>query len=208
VLPGTYNVSLIVDGKTVDTKPLRVVADAEVALTAIERRQMFDMAMEMHELQRRGTEVSNALRPLNTRMAELAKEIASRDDVPADVKASFEAFNKDLAAFAPKFAPQAFGRGGGAGPGGAAPAAAQAGGAPGAAAATPPVNLLTRIGQAKTGLMATMPVTEQTTRAYTEAKTQVPKAIIDANALFARAAALSTSLTPYKLTLTAPAAVK
>jgi hypothetical protein len=56
--------------------------------------------------------------------------------------------------------------------------------------------------------MATMPVTEQTTRAYTEAKTQVPKAIIDANALFARAAALSTSLTPYKLTLTAPAAVK
>jgi hypothetical protein len=174
---------------------------------------MFDMAMEMHELQRRGTEVSTALRPLNTRMAELAKEIASRDDVPADVKASFDAFNKDLAAFAPKFAPQAFGRGGGAGPGGAgpagaAPAAAQTGGAPGGAAATPPVNLLTRIGQAKNGLMATMPVTEQTTRAYTESKTQVPKAIVDANALFARAAALSTSLAQYKLTLPAPAAVK
>ena len=97
VLPGTYNVSLIVDGKTVDTKPLRVVADAEVALTPVERQRMFDMAMEMHELQKRATEVSTALRPLNSRMAELAKEIAGRSDVPADVKATFEAFNKDLA---------------------------------------------------------------------------------------------------------------
>jgi hypothetical protein len=150
---------------------------------------------------------------MNARMAELVKEIASRSDVPADVKATFEAFNKDLAVFAPKFAPPAGGRGGGAG---AAPAAALAGGIPGAAAAaqagraaaTPPVNLLTRIGQAKNGLMATMPVTEQTTRAYAESKTEVPKGIAEANALFARAAALSTTLAQYKLTLTAPATVK
>jgi len=105
VLPGVYNVSLIVDGKTIETKPLRVMADPEVALTEIERKRMYDMAMEMHELQKRATEVQNALRPLNTRMTELAKEIAGRNDLPADVKATFEAFNKDLAAFAPKFAP-------------------------------------------------------------------------------------------------------
>jgi hypothetical protein len=178
-----------------------VVADAEVALTPIERQRMFDMAMEMHELQRRATEVSNALRPLNSRMAELTKEIAGRGDVPADVKATFEGFNKDLAAFAPKFAPAAFGRGGGAGPA-AAPVQ------PGQPAAPVVVNLLTRIGQAKNGLMATMPVSEQTTKAYTEAKTQVPKGIADANALFARAAALSTALAPYKLTLAAPTPVK
>jgi hypothetical protein len=216
VLPGTYNVSLIVDGKTIETRPLRVTADAEVALSEIERKRMFDMAMEMHDLQKRATEVQTALRPLNTRMAELAKEIAGRDDVPADVKATFEAFNKDLAAFAPKFAPAAFGRGGGAGPAAAAaPAAAPAAAQPGQAAAAPgppvtapTVNLLTRIGQAKSGLMATMPVSEQTTKAYTEARAQVPKAIVDANALFARAAALSTALAPYKLTLTAPAPVK
>ena len=56
--------------------------------------------------------------------------------------------------------------------------------------------------------MATMPVTEQTTKAYTEARTQVPKAILEANALFTRAAALSTALAPYKLTLTAPQPLK
>jgi hypothetical protein len=211
VLPGTYTVSLIVDGKTVETKPLRVTADAEVALTPVERQRMFAMAMEMHELQKRATEVQTALRPLNSRMAELAKEIAGRNDLPADVKAAFEAFNKDLAAFAPKFAPAAFGRGGGAGPA-AVPAAAPAAAQPGQPAAAPPVpptvNLLTRIGQAKSGLMATMPVSEQTTKAYAEAKAQVPKAIVDANALFARAAALSTALAPHKLTLTAPQPVK
>jgi hypothetical protein len=129
--------------------------------------------------------------------------------VMADVKATFEAFNKDLAAFAPKFAPAAFGRGGGAGPAAAAPAAAAQPGQPAGAPATPPVvSLLTRIGQAKNGLMATMPVSEQTTKAYSEAKAQVPKAIADANALFARAAALGTALAPYKLTLTAPPQVK
>jgi len=211
VLPGVYNISLVVDGKTVETKPLKVAADPEVALTPVERQRMFDMAMEMHDLQKRATDVQNALRPLNTRMTELAKEIAGRNDIPADVKATFEAFNKDLAAFAPKFAPAAFGRGGGAGPAAAAaPATTTAAAQPGqpAAAPAPPVaapaiNLLTRIGQAKNGLMATMPVSEQTTKAYTEAKAQVPKAILDANALFARAAALSTALAPHKLTLTA-----
>ena len=138
VLPGIYNVSLIVDGKTIETKPLRVAADAEVALSEVERKRMFDIAMEMHDLQRRATEVQTALRPLSTRMAELAKEIAGRNDVSADVKATFEAFNKDLVAFAPKFAPAAFGRGGGAGPAAAAaPAAAPAAAQQGQAAAAP-----------------------------------------------------------------------
>ena len=50
-------VALVVDGKTVDTKPLKVAADPEVGLTAIERKKMYDMAMEMHELQRVATQV-------------------------------------------------------------------------------------------------------------------------------------------------------
>ena len=49
VLAGVYTVSLVVDGKTIETKPLRVDDDPEVVLTAVERKQMFDMAMEMHD---------------------------------------------------------------------------------------------------------------------------------------------------------------
>ncbi len=90
VLAGTYNVSLLVDGKTLETKPLKVMADPEVVLTEAERKKLFDMAMEMHELQRRATEVAAGIGPLNTRLAELSKEAASKSDLPADLKASVD----------------------------------------------------------------------------------------------------------------------
>ena len=56
--------------------------------------------------------------------------------------------------------------------------------------------------------MGGMSPTEATMRAYTDAKAQLPKAIADANALFARAATLSSALAKYNLTLTAPTPVK
>jgi hypothetical protein len=56
--------------------------------------------------------------------------------------------------------------------------------------------------------MGGMPPSEITMRAYTDAKTQLPKAIADANSLFVRAATLSSALTKHSLTLTAPVSVK
>ncbi len=194
VLGGTYNVSLVVDGKTVDTKPLRVAPDPEVALTEVERKKMFDMAMEMHELQRRGTEVGTGMGALNTRLGELAKEAGSKSDLPADLKTSLETLQKDVAALAPKLTVPA---GGGRGFGG--------GGGRGGGAGD---SLVARVGQAKTGLMGSLWPTEATMRAYTESKAQLPKAIADANSLFARAATLGSALTKYSLTLTAPTPVK
>jgi hypothetical protein len=201
VLAGTYNVSLIVDGKTVETKPLKVITDPQVALSDVERKRMFDMAMEMHQYQRIATEFSNAIRPLQTRVTELVKETADKKDLPSDVKASFDAFNKELTALAPRFAAAAGGRGGFGG-GGGAPAAPTA---PGAAPAPPPVvSLLTRITVAKNGLMGGMPATGASTTAYAAAKAEGPKTFADANALFAKAAALSATLAKHNLKLEAP----
>jgi hypothetical protein len=171
----------------VDTKPLRVEADREVALTAAERKKLFDMAMELHDLQRRAAQMSTALQPFNTRMAELSKEIDGRPDVPPDVKASFQALNKDLAAVAPKFSSAGGGRGGAGGPGGS----------------TGP-SLLGRISQAKNGVMGGFWPTAQTLETYAEVKTATPKAIAEANALFARAGTLSATLATHRLTLSAP----
>jgi hypothetical protein len=191
VLGGTYQVSLVVDGKTVDTKPLRVMNDPEVVLTDAERKKMFDMAMEMHELQRRAMEVAAGMGPLNSRLGELAKDSAS---LPADVKTSVDTLQKDVAALAPKMTlPLGGGRFGGGGGGG------------GGAAAE---SLVARVAQAKTGLMASMWPTEATMKAYGDSKAQLPKAIADANALFVRAATLSTVLTKHNVNLTAPTPVK
>ena len=194
VLPGVYGVSLVIDGKTIETKPLRVNADPEVALTELERKKMYDMAMEMHELQKRGTEIATTVQALQREATAIAAALGSRTDIPADVKASFEAFNKDLTALAPKFIVAGGGRGGGGG-----------GGRGGAPTGDQP---MTRAAQAKNGLMATMPVTEGTTKAYADAKAQMPRAVTEASALFAKAATLSPTLAKYNLTLTPPPPIK
>jgi photosystem II stability/assembly factor-like uncharacterized protein len=198
VLAGTYQISLVVDGKAVDTKPLRVMSDPEVVLTEAERKKLFDMAMEMHELQRRSTEVANGMASLNTRLPELAKEAADKTDIPADLKTSIETLQKDVAALAPKLVIPAGGRGFGGGGGG--------GGGGGRGGATD--NLIARLALAKNGLMGGMWPTETTMKAYADSKAQMPKAIAEANSLFTRAATLGSALTKHSLALTAPTPVK
>jgi photosystem II stability/assembly factor-like uncharacterized protein len=186
VLPGTYTIALVIGGKTVDTKPLRVVADPEVALTQAERKKMYDMAMELHDLHRRAAPVANALSSIDRQLPELAKTIVSRADIPSDVKTSFEAFQKESAALVARLVPPAGGRGFGGGGRGA------------------DNSLLGRLTTAKNGLTAGMPATAQTLKGYDEARTGLPKAVADANALLAQAPALSATLAKYSLTLNIP----
>ncbi len=188
VLPGTYKVELIVDGKTADTKTLRVNDDPDVVLTSAERKRQYDMAMEMHALQARLTDAATAQVSLARQLSDIAKTLGDRNDVPADVKASFDAVKKDVDALTPKIAPPAGGRGGG-GRGNNE-------------------NLNVKIGQAKNALMGGMVVGELTTNAMSEAKAQAPKAIADLNAAIAKASTLKESLGKYSITLDVPQPVK
>jgi hypothetical protein len=149
---------------------------------------LFEMAMEVHDVQKRATEAAAGVASLNRQVTELAQTIADRSDIPADVKASFESVKTDTAAMAPKLALGGGGRGGGGGGGrgGADP------------------SITGKIAQAKNGLMAGMWPTSITMKAYADAKAETPKALADANALFAKAAALSASLAKFNVTLTAP----
>ena len=195
VLAGTYNVSLVVDGKTLDTRPLKVMSDPEVVLTEGERRKLFDMAMELHDLHRRATEAATGMGALNTRLPALAKEAGSKTDLPADLKTSIDALQKDVAALSPKLVIQGGGRGGfGGGGGGRGGGAAD--------------NLVARLALAKNAMMGGMWPTAASMKAYTDSKAELPKAIADANAMFARAQTLSSELAKHNLTLTVPPAVK
>ena len=83
----------------VDTKPLRVNDDPEVVLTAVERKQLFDMAMEMHALQRRATEAATGValaQPAGRRADD--RRSAAKTDVPADVKSVVRGAEEGLAA--------------------------------------------------------------------------------------------------------------
>jgi hypothetical protein len=185
VMAGTYTVSLVVDGRVVETRPLRVIGDPDVVLTSAERKKMFDMAMEMHDLQRRVTEIANVLTPVNQQLPEIAKTVASRGDIPADVKTSFDAFHKKMTATVQRLAAAAGGGG--------------RGGRGGGATAEP--NPLARIGIAKNGLMGGMPATAQTMQAYLDAKAQSPKALAEIHALAAKASAMSATLAKHNIRL-------
>jgi photosystem II stability/assembly factor-like uncharacterized protein len=191
VLPAVYNVSLIVDGKTIDTKPVRVMADPEVLLTEAQRRQMFDMAMDVHELQRGAADGSSAISSLTRQLTDLSGGMDSRTDIPADVKGSIDALQKELATFAAKLTPPAGGRGfGGGGRGGAND------------------NVAVRLAAAKNVLTGGMWPTEQSLRAFNDAKAELPRVVADLNAAIGRASTLSVALAKYNLTLTVPAPVK
>ncbi len=189
VLGGVYTISLIVDGKTIESKPLRVNEDPEVLLTAVERKRMYDQAMEIHALQPRLVEATTAHAALTRQLTDVTTAIGGRSDVPGDVKASVDALAKEVAALATKLAVPAGGRGGGGGRG-------------------QNESLTAKLGQAKNGLTAGMSPADPTVRAYTEVKAQTPRTIADLNAAIAKASTLSATLQKYSLTLTVPAAVK
>ena len=179
VLPGTYQVSLVVDGRTVETQPLKVIADPEVQLTEAERASLFARASELHDLQARASVVANRIAAINMRLPAVTSELAGRADIPAAVKADFEAFKKRFAAVAQKFARPAGGRGRGGGPSN---------------------NVLMNIGRAKNGLMGGMLPTATTLQAYENAKTETPSAIAEAEKVLSDAAALSQLLATHGIT--------
>jgi uncharacterized membrane protein YgcG len=189
VLGGSYNVALVVDGKSVESKPLRVVGDPEVVLTEAQRKQLFDMAMEMHDLQKRAGEAAAGVASLNRQIAQLTADVSSKTDIPADVKTAFDSLKTDTAALLTRLPPAAAGGGRGGGGGGGR------GNDP---------SLTGKIAQAKNGLMGGMWPTSITMKAVNDAKADAPKTLADANALFAKAASVSTSLAKYNLKLDAP----
>jgi photosystem II stability/assembly factor-like uncharacterized protein len=140
VAPGTYNVALVVDGKTIETKPIKVVLDPEAQMNDVQKKRYFDMLTDLHDMQRKGTEMQPALNAVYTQMTDVAAKVKASASMPAAVKTQFETFNKEFDTVRAKFGvPPAMGGGGGGrggGGGGAAPAAAAAGrgGAPGATA--------------------------------------------------------------------------
>ncbi|HKS04883.1 MAG TPA: hypothetical protein VJR92_01100, partial [Gemmatimonadaceae bacterium] len=202
VMPGTYNVALMVDGRAVETKPMRVVMDPEVRFTETSRQRYNTIVTDLHDMQRRGTPVANTLGALSIEVAQAARALAS-SSAPADVKAQFETFKRDFDAVAAKFGAEApdtappapAGRGGG-GRGGRG-----GGGAPADA------SVFGRVGALKNAIMNIweMP-SDALVRQYTDLKAALTPAITEGNAIIARARTLSTTLQRHNVTLRVPSA--
>jgi hypothetical protein len=194
VPPGSYTVALTAGTRTIDTKPLRIVMDPAARLTAAERSRWNAIAMELHDAQRRGNEVQQSLNTLHPQMTSIAGSLASNSAVPANVKAQFDALNRDYEAVRVKFgvpiATAPAGRGGG-------------GGGRGGGAADQ--NILARVAASKNTLIAIWePPSAAVTRQANTAQSQLTSAIAEANGVLARARTVSAALRPHNVTLNVP----
>ncbi len=233
VPPGTYNVALMVDGKTIETKPIKVALDQEVQLNDIQRKRYFDMLAELHEMQRKGAPVQQALNSLFTQMNDVTAKVKDAPSVPAATKTQFEAFTKEFDAVRAKFGVPMPTGGGGRGGGGGGPATPEGGrgGAAGGAAPTaanventggfnPPMQggfgaggrtqgLVNLAASLKGQIMAFYELpSDSITKQYTDLKVAFPKALLEANAVLAKGMAMSDTLKKYGITLNAPTPVK
>jgi photosystem II stability/assembly factor-like uncharacterized protein len=198
VMPGTYTVALMVGGKTIETKPMKVVLDPAIQMTDAQRKRYNDVLMDLHQMQGRGVQVTDALNPVYTQMTEIAGKLKDAK-VPATVQAQFDALTKDLDAVRPKFGvppPAGGGRGG-------------RGGGFGGRGAADPNDLVARAGQVKGEIMAfsEMP-SDALMKQYTDVKVALPKAIADANAFLVKAMTMSQTLKKYNITLNVPAPIR
>jgi hypothetical protein len=69
VLPGEYRVTLVVDGKDVATKTVRVSGDKDMPMTDAERKTWHDTALNLHDLQRMANTAAETVNTLATQLA-------------------------------------------------------------------------------------------------------------------------------------------
>lgn len=192
VLPGTYAVALVVDGKEVSRKPLTIVMDPEVKLTAEQRVAYNAKAMELHNAQNAGAVAAAPLAAMAAGVRAAAAKIDSTPTLPDSVKTQFAAFRKEYDAVRAKFgvgvvaAPGGFGGGGG---GGGAGAGVDA-------------NVLARVGTAKSNMLAVWETpSDALVKQAAAAKTALEAAVAEANAFVAKARAMSALLAANGVTM-------
>ena len=96
VMPGEYRVTLVVNGKDIATKPVRVVGDTAIKWTDADRKTWHDTALAFHRLQEQANEAADAVTQLATQYQTLETMLKTATNVPADAKTAIEAVGKDL----------------------------------------------------------------------------------------------------------------
>ena len=118
VMPGEYRVTLVVNGKDVATKPVRVVGDTAIKWTDADRKTWHDTALAFHRLQEQANEAADAVTQLATQYQTLETMLKTATNVPADAKTAIEAVGKDLTGLRTRLGVPAPGQTQGAGGGG------------------------------------------------------------------------------------------
>src|SRR6185436_9047983 len=86
VLPGEYRVTLVVDGKDVATKNIRVTGDKDVTMNDADRKTWHDTALGLHEMQRVANAAAEAVTTLATQLTAAEALLKSAANAPSSAK--------------------------------------------------------------------------------------------------------------------------
>ncbi|MGE0104513.1 MAG: WD40/YVTN/BNR-like repeat-containing protein [Blastocatellales bacterium] len=103
VLPGQYSVVLKADGKELASRSFQVRGDREIIIADVDRKAMFDAAMDLHRLHGRHNEASTSVTALNERLRALQQALKNSKDAPQDLSKKLEDFAKRFTPTAQKF---------------------------------------------------------------------------------------------------------
>jgi photosystem II stability/assembly factor-like uncharacterized protein len=164
VLPGEYRITLVVGGKDVATKPLRVSGDTAMPMSEGDRKFWHDSSVTLHQLQTTANEAANAVTTLETQLTTAESLLKTAGSAPGGGKQAIEEAGKRLAALRPQLG---VGQTGGGGFGGGQ---------------NP--NVRARIGQLKAQMMgSTSAPTAMQLRSATEAREDLAKVVQEVNDL-------------------------
>jgi hypothetical protein len=171
VLPGEYRVTLVVDGKEVGTKTLRVTGDKDMSMTDAERRTWHDTSLNLHEMQKVANAAFESVTTLGTQLTAVETLLKTAANAPAAAKTAISDANTKLTDLRRRLGvgqQQGGGGGGGGGFGGQQQ------------------NVRGQLGQVKGQLMgSTSMPTAQQVRIAGELRTDMEKVVADTNALIA-----------------------
>jgi hypothetical protein len=184
VLPGEYQVTLVVGGKDIATKPVRVVGDTLVQMTDADRKTWHDTALALHRLQEQANEAAEAVAQLGTQYQALEGLLKMAANASPEAKAAVEGAGKQLADLRRRLGVPA--------PGQPAPAGGGFGGGFGGAGQQ---NVRAQIGQTKGQVMnSTSLPSEQQMRVLTEGRDDLGKVVSETNNMIAAVPALFDKL--------------
>jgi photosystem II stability/assembly factor-like uncharacterized protein len=177
VMPGEYRVTLVVDGKDVATKSVRVNGDRDVTFPDDQRKTWHDTALGLHEMQRVGNAAAEAVTTLATQLSAAEALIKSAANPPASAKSAISDANTKLADLRRRLGLNQQGGGGGGGFGGQQ------------------ANVRGQLGQVKGQIMGStsMPTVQQM-RSSVELREDLTKAVADTNELIAAIPAIYDAL--------------
>jgi len=178
VMPGEYRVTLVVDGKDVATKSVRVNGDSAVTFPEDQRKTWHDTALGLHEMQRVGNAAAEAVTTLATQLSAAEALMKSAANPPASAKSAISDANTKLADLRRRLGLNQQGGGGGGGGFGGQQA-----------------NVRGQLGQVKGQIMgSTSMPTAQQMRSSVELREDLTKAVADTNELIAAIPAIYDAL--------------